>query len=84
MDGMRTGNSEDMNFDMLWSSDAHITDFGYTAVMKIPFKSLNFPKREVQDWSIQFIRNYPRSNRYQLTWSDVKLSNSCLLCQNGH
>ncbi len=83
MDGMRTGNSEDMNFDMLWSSDAHITDFGYTAVMKIPFKSLNFPKRKVQDWSIQFLRNYPRSNRYQLTWSDVKLSSSCLLCQNG-
>lgn len=52
MDGMRTGNSEDMNFDMLWSSNAHITDFGYTAVMKIPFKSLNFPKRKVQNWSV--------------------------------
>jgi len=83
MDGMRTGGNEDMNFDMLWHSDGMITESGYRAVMKIPFKSLNFPKRKVQDWSIQFIRNYPRSNRYQMTWSDVRLQNSCLMCQNG-
>ena len=83
MDGMRTGGNEDMNFDMLWHSAGTITDSGYRAVMKIPFKSLNFPKRDIQDWSIQFIRNYPRSNRYQMTWSDVRLQNSCLMCQNG-
>lgn len=83
MDGMRTGNSEDMNFDMLWYSDGELTDSGYRAVMKIPFKSLNFPESDVQDWSIQFLRNYPRNNRYQFTWSDVKLNNPCLICQNG-
>lgn len=83
MDGMRTGDNEDMNVDLLWYSDGKITDTGYRTVLKIPFKSLNFPQRDVQDWSIQFIRNYPRSNRYQFTWSDVDLSNSCLMCQNG-
>lgn len=83
MDGMRTGNNEDMNFDALWYSRGEITDSGYRAVMKIPFKSLNFPDREVQDWSIQFIRNYPRSNRYQMVWTDVSVDNSCLMCQNG-
>lgn len=84
MDGMRYGNSEDMNFDILWYSDGKITDTGYRAVMKIPFKSLNFPEREIQNWSVQFVRNYPRSNRYQFTWSKVDLDNSCLLCQNGN
>lgn len=83
MDGMRTGNSEDMNFDALWYSRGTITDSGYRAVMKIPFKSINFPKRNIQNWSIQFIRNYPRSNRHQLVWTDVSLDNSCLMCQNG-
>ncbi len=83
MDGMRTGNSEDMNFDILWYSEGKITESGYQIVMKIPFKSLNFPERSVQDWSIQFIRNYPRNSRYQFTWSEVDLSNSCLICQNG-
>ena len=70
MDGMRTGNSEDMNFDMLWYSDGKITESGYRAVMRIPFKSLNFPDADIQDWSIQFLRNYPRNNRYQFSWSD--------------
>ncbi|PAU94845.1 hypothetical protein CK503_05070 [Aliifodinibius salipaludis] len=83
MDGMRTGNSEDMNFDMLWYSDGKITDSGYRGVMKIPFKSLSFPDRDIHSWSIQFIRNYPRNNRYQFAWSEVDLDNSCLICQNG-
>jgi len=83
MDGMRTRDNEDMNVDLLWQSEGEITNSGYQAVMKIPFKSLNFPTRNVQDWSIQFIRNYPRSNRYQFSWTDVDLSNSCLMCQNG-
>ncbi|TYP93476.1 Carbohydrate family 9 binding domain-like [Fodinibius salinus] len=83
MDAIRTGNSEDMNFDALWYSKATITENGYTAVMKIPFKSINFPDRNLQDWSIQFFRNYPRNNRYQLLWTDVSIDNSCLLCQNG-
>jgi hypothetical protein len=83
MDGMRTGNSEDMNFDMLWYSDGKITPNGYRGVMKIPFKSLNFPDRSIHNWSIQFIRNYPRNSRYQFVWSEVDLDNSCLVCQNG-
>lgn len=83
MDGMRMGNSEDMNFDMLWYSDGKITDSGYQGVMKIPFKSLNFPDRDIHNWSIQFLRNYPRNNRYQFVWSKVNLDNSCLVCQNG-
>ncbi|MGM0546202.1 MAG: sugar-binding protein [Bacteroidota bacterium] len=83
MDGMRTGNSEDMNFDMLWYSEGKITDSGYQGVMKIPFKSLSFPDRDIHNWSIQFIRNYPRSNRYQFAWNEVDLDNSCLICQNG-
>lgn len=83
MDGMRSGGNEDMNFDMLWYSEGKIGESGYTSVMKIPFKSLNFPDRDIQNWSIQFLRNYPRENRYQFSWTDVDLSNSCLMCQNG-
>ena len=83
MDGMRTGNKEDMNFDMLWYSDGKITDSGYQGVMKIPFKSLNFPDRDMHNWSIQFLRNYPRNSRFQFAWSKVNLDNSCLVCQKG-
>lgn len=83
MDAMRSGNSENFSFDALWYSAASFTDNGYISVMKIPFKSIDFPDRDVQNWSIQFFRNYPRDNRYQLSWTDFRLDNSCLLCQNG-
>jgi len=83
MDAMRSGNSENISFDALWYSAASFTDTGYISVIKIPFKSINFPDRNVQNWSIQFFRNYPRNNRYQLSWTDFRLDNSCLLCQNG-
>lgn len=83
MDALRSGNSENFNYDALWYSAGSFTDTGYISVMKIPFKSINFPDRDVHDWSIQFIRNYPRDNRYQLSWSDVEIDDSCLICQNG-
>lgn len=83
MDAMRSGNSENFSFDALWYSAASLTDNGYISVIKIPFKSIKFPDRKVQNWSIQFFRNYPRGNRYQLSWTDFQLDNSCLLCQNG-
>lgn len=83
MDAFRSGNSENFNYDALWYSAGSFTDTGYISVMKIPFKSINFPDRDVQNWSIQFIRNYPRDNRYQLSWSDVQIDDSCLICQNG-
>ncbi|HKJ44566.1 MAG TPA: sugar-binding protein [Balneolales bacterium] len=84
MDGIRNSdNNEDMNFDALWYSKGAINDTGYTAVMKIPFKSLNFPNRKIQNWSIQFIRNYPRSTRYIYAWTHVNINNPCIMCQSG-
>ncbi len=83
MDGLRTGNNEDMSFDMIWSSRAAINDSGYTAVMAIPFKSLRFPARDVQNWGIEFIRNIPRASRIQVSWVHLNLNDPCLLCQMG-
>ena len=83
MDAIRTATSEDFSYDALWYSEGSITDEGYSAVMKIPFKSFNFPDRDIQNWAIQFIRNYPRENRYQLSWTNVSIDNPCLLCQSG-
>lgn len=83
MDATRTSTSEDFSYDALWYSEASITGTGYIAVMKIPFKSFNFPDRDIQNWAIQFIRNYPRKNRYQLSWTNVMIDNPCLLCQSG-
>lgn len=82
-DAMRSGNHEDESFDALWYSKAAESDSGYTAVMAIPFKSLGFPNKKIQNWSVQFVRNYPRKNDYMFSWTYVNLNESCFLCQNG-
>lgn len=83
MDAYRSANGENESFDAVWYSEGVVTDTGYVVVMKIPFKSLNFPDRKVQDWRVQFYRNYPRNARYQFSWTDVSIGNPCLLCQSG-
>lgn len=83
MDGLRNGNNEDMSFDMIWRSKAALNDSGYTAVMAIPFRSLRFPAKDVQDWGLEFLRNLPRASRVQISWVKLNLNDPCLLCQMG-
>lgn len=71
------------SFNMIWKSQGAITEWGYTAVMKVPFSSLHFPDKKVQEWSVNFIRKYPRNSSYEFTWTDVSTANPCSLCQSG-
>lgn len=40
----------------VWDGDARITPEGWCAEFKIPFKSLRFPVKQIQHWSINFRR----------------------------
>jgi hypothetical protein len=82
-DLMRTGNNEDANFDAVWYSKGAMSDSGYTVEIALPFKSLRFPASIIQDWGIEFLRNFPRESRYQYSWVRLNLNDPCLLCQGG-
>lgn len=82
-DLLRTGNNEDPSFDAVWESEASIDSGGWTAEMAIPFKSLRFPSRPEQRWVVEFIRNYPRTSRVQISWMKIDRNNPCLPCQAG-
>jgi hypothetical protein len=60
-----TPGNEDDTFDMIWYSDAKIYKDKWTIEVAIPFKSIRFPNKKVQDWQVQFLRVRPRENRYQ-------------------
>ncbi|MDD5361429.1 MAG: DUF5916 domain-containing protein [Ignavibacteria bacterium] len=60
-----TPGNEDQTFDMIWYSAAKEYKDRWTVEIAIPFKSIRFPDRDVQDWQIQFLRIRPRENRYQ-------------------
>jgi hypothetical protein len=61
LDGIITeGQEDDFSFDTIWQSRGEVTDFGYVALISIPFKSLRFPPASgPRTWGIAFMRGIP-------------------------
>ena len=51
-----------INWNASWSVKAKISEIGWSAEMRIPFKSLRYGKGENQTWGINFQRNIRRNN----------------------
>ena len=50
------GDYGDKTWDAVWESKTSITDQGWIVEMRIPYFSVRFAKRDLQDWGIQFMR----------------------------
>ena len=84
MDALNNGNGDDdPSFDLVYESKGKITDDGYQVEMAIPFSSLSFPDKEVQEWKVGFYRSLPREKRSQIVWGGFDRTNPCFLCQMG-
>jgi len=70
-------NGEDSSWNAIWDSKTHITDFGWTAEMKIPYAALRFSSENKQTWGLNFYREINR-NRQKYTWNliDNKINTS--------
>jgi len=77
------GGDDDPTFDLVYESKGMITDKGYQVEMAIPFSSLSFPDKEVQEWKVGFYRSLPREKRSQIVWGGFDRTNPCFLCQMG-
>lgn len=51
-----------LNWNTSWSVKAQISDIGWSAEFRIPFKSLRYGKGDDQTWGINFQRNIRRNN----------------------
>ncbi len=51
-----------LDWDASWSVKAQISEIGWSAEMRIPFKGLRFGNAENQVWGINFQRNIRRNN----------------------
>ncbi len=58
----------DPGWDGVWTSEAHVTDAGWTATVAIPFSTLNFMQSQDVIWGINFKRFIRRKNEEDL-WS---------------
>ncbi|MCP4048866.1 MAG: carbohydrate binding family 9 domain-containing protein [Gammaproteobacteria bacterium] len=64
------GTGFNLNWNASWSVEAQITEIGWSAEMRIPFKALRFRKGDVQTWGINFQRNIRRNNE-QTYWAPL-------------
>jgi len=54
------------DWDGVWDAKAKVTNQGWTAEIVIPFKSLRFPRAEIQNWRINFKRLIRRKSEESL------------------
>ena len=63
--------SYNLNWDAAWRVAATTGDFGWSAEMAIPFRSLRYPSEEIQTWGVNFQRNIRRRNE-QSFWAPLE------------
>ena len=74
---------DDSGFDLIWESAAQITDSGYQVEIAVPFTSMRFPSKDVQQWKIDFLRDRPRESFCQYSWAAYDRNEDCWVCQWG-
>lgn len=83
-DLLATSNNEDASVDWIWHASASKNETGWTAEMKIPFSSLNFPDAEVQNFRANILRTIPRSSRVQISWTSQDRNIPGFMSQAGY
>ena len=73
----------DRGFDMIWHSAARVTETGYTVEIAVPFASMRFPVRDVQEWRLDLRRVHPRESYHQYAWAAWNRDDQCGPCQWG-
>jgi hypothetical protein len=72
----------DLSADFLWDSKGRVTAWGYEVEVRIPFSSLRYPSKTVQDWGIQIERNV-QHNGYKETWTQARSGAASFINQEG-
>lgn len=76
-----TGRESD-SWDAIWQSKGIITEEGFQVEIGIPLRILNFKEGEENKvWGAEFVRFYPRNERFRLSNVPTDRDNACNLCQ---
>ena len=65
-----SGEYGDKTWDAVWDSKVSFNNDGWIVEMKIPYISLRFAKKDVQDWGLQLLRSVRRNNETSF-WNPV-------------
>ena len=64
--------------DKIWKAAASIDESGWCAEIEIPFKSLRFPVRDIQEWRVNFSRRVFRLNEIDY-WAPISREQEVIL-----
>lgn len=70
LDAIVTIVNEDFSWNAVWKSAVKRTETGWQVEMKIPFSAFRFPKKDIQDWNINFKRQVRRVREMSF-WNPV-------------
>lgn len=80
--GVPTNPKVDFNVDFIWDSQGRIVEDGWIVELRIPYVSIRFPDRPVQDWGLQIARGVTRTD-FKSSWAPLTLDISSVLAQSG-
>jgi hypothetical protein len=72
----------DLSPDYVYESKGRLTSWGYEIEVRIPFKTLRYQARDIQDWGLNVIR-VVQATGHQHTWTRVLQTQASFLAQSG-
>jgi hypothetical protein len=82
IDAKIAANDYNDQLNLVWNSVIHITDSGWVAEIRIPYSAFRFPKKEIQNWGVNFSRQISRL-REESTWAPVNPDLENFLLESG-
>ncbi|MBK9256803.1 MAG: carbohydrate binding family 9 domain-containing protein [Saprospiraceae bacterium] len=77
------GNSEDFSWNSVWQSATMIHNNGWSFEIFIPFASIRFPKKDLQDWGLNVTRRRQKTGE-QFFWNPLNPNVNGFLTQEGY
>ncbi len=80
--GASSRSPADLSANFVYESKGRVTAYGYEVEVRIPFKSLRYQPREVQDWGLQVVRRVQHLG-HEDTWTPARRDAASFLGQGG-
>ncbi|TNE72857.1 hypothetical protein EP331_06210 [bacterium] len=77
------GDSEDFSWNSVWKSATHIDDTYWSFEIFIPFASIRFAERDIQDWGLNVTRRR-RKTEEQYFWNPIDPNVNGFMNQEGY
>ena len=80
--GQQAREQADLSANFVFESKGRVTERGYEVEIRIPFKSMRYQSKDVQDWGINVIRQVQHLG-HEDTWAPASRAAASFLGQSG-